>query len=71
MFNPKTGRGDFSFIDSFAHWLFKGKRGRFLFLILIIGIAVYFLFGNSNRNVSQVRSSGVPVEAIEKLLEKK
>jgi hypothetical protein len=63
LFNPKTGRGDFSFIDSFAHWLFRGKRGRILFLLIAIGVIVAMCTGNSERNSNQSQSTNVQAES--------
>jgi hypothetical protein len=63
MFNPKTGRGDLSFIDSIVHWLFRGKRGRVLILIIVIGIIVAMCTNNSERNANQSQSNSVQTES--------
>jgi hypothetical protein len=63
LFNPKTGRGDLSFIDSFAHWLFRGKRGRILFLLIAVGFIVAVCTGNSERNGNQSQSNNVQAES--------
>ena len=63
MFNPKTGRGDLSFIDSFAHWLFRGKRGRILFLLIAIGIIAAMCTGNSEKKGNKPQSNNVQAES--------
>jgi len=63
MFNPKTGRGDLSFIDSIVHWLFRGKRGRILIFVIIIIIIAAVLTNNSEKNTNQSQSNTVQTES--------
>ena len=63
MFDPKTGRVDFSFIDSFIHWLFRGKRGRILILIIVLVIILAVFTNNFERTANQSQTNTVQTES--------